>query len=288
MNNDILIVGCGDIGKRVAKLHQNQNILGIVHSSESIANCKKQGITAHQVDFDQPIVLPKDIPPRIYYFMPPPSSGLEDTRIQPFLKIINDKIKRRIILISTTGVYGDSKGEWIDETTPVNPKADRAHRRLSAEQALIQWEKQTGGEFMILRVPGIYAEDRLPLARLKKGLAIVREEEAGWTNRIHADDLASACKAAMESSYHNEIINICDGNPSTMTDYFNQVADYTNLPRPPQINMEEAEKTLSEGMVSYLKESRRIRNKKMLTLLDITLKYPSIRWLTEGKGRRNN
>jgi len=128
---------------------------------------------------------------------------------------------------------------------------------------------------MILRVPGIYAQDRLPLARLQKGLPIVRKAEAGWTNRIHADDLASACKAAMESTCSAEIINICDGNPSTMTDYFNQIADYANLPRPPQITMAEAEKTLSKGMVSYLKESRRIKNDKMLKLLT-SPQYPDL------------
>ena len=129
---------------------------------------------------------------------------------------------------------------------------------------------------MILRVPGIYAQDRLPLSRLEKGLAVVNAKEAGWTNRIHADDLAQACKLAMDCKQKNQIINITDGNPSSMTDYFNQVADYAKLPRPPQISMSEAEETLSEGMVSYLKESRRIKNDKMLSILKITLKYPTL------------
>lgn len=281
MSNNILIIGCGDIGRRVAKRYRNENVTGIVCSAESASNCKSLGINAFQTDFDKQIILPEDLAAKIYYFMPPPPRGIEDTRIQGFLNtinddVINDNTKKRIVLISTTGVYGDSKGAWIDESIPVNPKADRAHRRLSAESALISWAKQTGGEYMILRVPGIYAQDRLPLTRLKKALPIVKEEEAGWTNRIHADDLAQACKAAMESSYSNEIINICDGNPSTMTGYFNQVADYANLPRPAQISMKQAEKTLSEGMVSYLKESRRISNAKMKKLLAIKLKYPTL------------
>jgi nucleoside-diphosphate-sugar epimerase len=129
---------------------------------------------------------------------------------------------------------------------------------------------------MILRVPGIYAKDRLPLSRIEKGLAVVNENEAGWTNRIHADDLAQVCKAAMECENSNQIINTTDGNPSSMTDYFNQVADFANLPRPPQVSMQEAEATLSEGMVSYLKESRRIRNDKMLEILKIKLQYPNL------------
>ena len=130
---------------------------------------------------------------------------------------------------------------------------------------------------MILRVPGIYAKERLPIERLKKGMPVIHEDEAGYTNRIHADDLAQACKAAMEYETSNEIINVTDGNPSTMTDYFNQVADFTGLPRPPQISLEEAEKTLSLGMLSYMKESRRIKNDKMLELLKIKLIYPDLK-----------
>ena len=278
MKNKFLIIGCGDIGRRVAKLHQNDSLFAVVQSKASVLACQKLGITAQQSDFDQHVILPKDAIQSIYYFMPPPPTGRDDTRIKAFLKKLesNNKSKKRIVLISTTGVYGDSKGAWIDETTPTNPKADRAYRRLSAEKYIIDWSEKTGGEYMILRVPGIYAKNRLPLARLKKGLPVVKVSEAGWTNRIHADDLAQACIAAMECSFSNEIINICDGNPSTMTDYFNKIADYANLPRPPQISMKEAEATLSAGMVSYLKESRRIRNEKMLKLLDFKLQYTDL------------
>jgi len=296
MKNNIWIIGCGDIGKRVAKLHQNEKISGIVQSESSVLACNELGINVNLVDFDQEIKLPDLLSqpslqslqpssqaPEIYYFMPPPQMGCEDTRIQQFLSSLNQIVPKRIVLISTTGVYGDSKGGWVDEASPVQPKADRAYRRLSAEKALINWSNKTGGEYMILRVPGIYAEDRLPLARLKKGLPIVRLEEAGWTNRIHADDLAQACKAAMACDTSNQVINVSDGHPSTMTDYFNQIADYANLERPRQISMKKAEETLSAGMVSYLKESRRIRNDKMLTLLGIKLKYPNLSFFIKAK-----
>jgi len=278
VQNKYLIIGCGDIGRRVAKLHQNDSLYAVVQSEASVLACQKLGIIAQQADFDRQVSVPKEAIQSLYYFMPPPSTGRDDTRIKAFLKKLesSNQAKKRIVLISTTGVYGDSKGAWIDETTPTNPKADRAYRRLSAEKYLIDWSEKTGGEYMILRVPGIYAKDRLPLVRLKKGLPVVNASEAGWTNRIHADDLAQACKAAMQCACSNEIINICDGNPSTMTDYFNQVADYARLPRPPQISMKEAEAILSKGMVSYLKESRRIRNKKMLKILDFKLQYTDL------------
>lgn len=279
MNNDkkIWIIGCGDIGRRLACLYKNTSIYGVVSSTESKNKCISLFINAEIIDLDSEFSLDAyDFTnANIFYFVPPPAQGTKDSRLSCFLKQLQT-IPKRIVLISTTGVYGDSCGDWIDENTPVNPQADRAIRRLSAEQELQAWALQSSCEVMILRVPGIYAEDRLPLARLKQGLPIVNADEAGFTNRIHADDLANACKVAMECKTYNHIINVCDGNPSTMTDYFNHVADYAQLPRPPQISLQEAEQTLSAGMVSYLKESRRIKNDKMLKVLNIKLSYPSL------------
>ena len=271
------IIGCGDIGRRVSALYDNQIIHAIVRSQNSVDSCQHSNIYPSQIDLDTSYTLPREQfnNANVFYFAPPPPTGQNDPRLEAFLNAVGN-LPKRIVLISTTGVYGDSKGKWIDENTPINPKADRAQRRASAEQLLQSWASNHNKEFMILRVPGIYAQDRLPLSRLKKGLAVVNENEAGWTNRIHADDLAQACKAAMNCEKKNQIINITDGNPSSMTDYFNRVADYAKLPRPPQISMNEAEATLSEGMVSYLKESRRIRNDKMLEELKIKLKYPTL------------
>jgi nucleoside-diphosphate-sugar epimerase len=145
---------------------------------------------------------------------------------------------------------------------------------------LIRWANQNNCKYIILRVPGIYAKDRLPTARLEQGLAVVRESESAWTNRIHADDLSMICYQAMEQmrqgKISGEILNVSDGNPSTMTSYFNSVANYAGLPRPPQISLKQAEKELSKGMMSYMKESRRISNEKMLEKLSIELKYPSL------------
>ena len=284
VENNIWIVGCGDIGRRVSRLYKNKNVNGIVSSKESAELCKELSIKPHIFNLDSDFTLANQdfSNTDIYYFAPPPSVGAKDTRLKRFLLQLSSlkQFPSRIILISTTGVYGDSKGEWIDENTAINPQADRAVRRVSAEQILQRWieanKDEHSCEFMILRVPGIYAADRLPIARLEKGLPIVNANEAGFTNRIHADDLARACKASMECETHDTIINVTDGNPSTMTEYFNHVANYAKLPRPPQISLEEAEQTLSAGMVSYLKESRRIKNDKMLDILDIELTYSSL------------
>ncbi|WP_299870794.1 SDR family oxidoreductase [uncultured Cocleimonas sp.] len=279
------IVGCGDIGKRVAALLasedqlETQSIKAIVSSTESVEQCQTLNIDAHAVDLDSSYSLDGfDFEEAaVYYFAPPTPRGCEDQRLKQFLQQLGSAKPRRIVLISTTGVYGDSAGEWIDENSAVNPKAERAIRRLSAEQILQVWSDKTDSEFMILRVPGIYAKERLPLERLKKGLPVINADDAGYTNRIHADDLAQACVAAMECKLSNEIINVTDGNPSTMTDYFNNVADFAGLPRPPQISLEAAEKTLSAGMISYMKESRRIKNDKMLESLKIKMRYPDLK-----------
>jgi NAD dependent epimerase/dehydratase family enzyme len=288
MQNKLWIIGCGDIGRRVVQLYNDQitkqaeSIYALVSSEVSKKRCDLLGINTLAVDLDnkdkiQSLNIDESIKcSRLFYFAPPPTNGIEDTRIKQFLFSLSTQPKR-IVLISTTGVYGDSKGEWIDENYPVNPQAARAQRRYSAEQTLQHWAQCYQTEYIILRVPGIYAKDRLPLVRLKKGLPVVNQNEAGWTNRIHADDLARVCQYAMESSVSGEIYNVTDGHPSTMTDYFNQVADYANLPHPPQITMQQAEATLSEGMVSYLKESRRISNQKMLDHFALKLHYPSLK-----------
>ncbi|MGB1009501.1 MAG: SDR family oxidoreductase [Thiolinea sp.] len=277
--SQLWIMGCGDIGRRVASLYQNQQrrIIGWVRSKESLTLGGQQGITMHRGDMDSGEKLPLDelVGADVFWFMPPPRTGNTDTRLRHFLERAQDQ-PRRIVLISTTGVYGDCQGRWIDESEPLKPQAERALRRVDAETALQEWSERFGGEGVILRVPGIYAKDRLPLARLVRGEPVLATSEAPWTNRIHADDLAMVCKAALETAVAGSIYNVTDSQPSTMTAYFNQVADYAGLSRPPQVSLQEAQSSMSAGMLSYLAESRRIRNDKMLNELAITLQYPSL------------
>jgi len=279
LNQTTWIMGCGDIGRRVAGLYQNEGkaAIGWVRGVTSWALGHAQGITLHQADMDLDGVFKRAafVNSDVFWFVPPPVQGLTDSRLRRFLLAVRDAPKR-VVLISTTGVYGDSKGAWIDETAPLQPHTERAYRRLDAEKALQQWQQTYNKESVILRVPGIYALDRLPLERLKRGEPVVCADEAPWTNRIHADDLAVIATVAMAQAPSGAIYNATDGQPSTMTDYFNQVADYAGLPRPPQISLAEALRTLSAGMQSYLQESRRINNTKLLTELGITLRYPSL------------
>lgn len=183
---------------------------------------------------------------------------------------------RRIVYISTTGVYGDCAGAWITEAHAARPRAERSLRRLDAEETLGAYGARAGVDTVVLRVPGIYGPGRLPIARIRAGEPVVREEEAPYTNRIHADDLARVCVAAMRRGRAGEVYNVSDGHPTTMTDYFFRVADALGLPRPPALPLALAQDRLGDGMRSYLAESRRIDNRKMLAELGVELLYPDL------------
>jgi nucleoside-diphosphate-sugar epimerase len=180
------------------------------------------------------------------------------------------------VLISTTGVYGDCGADWVDETRQPKPMVDRALRRLDAEQQLVSWCEKTGTRYVILRVPGIYGPGKLPLERLRAGKPVLKVSESPWSNRIHVDDLVQACTRCLDYTGENSVFNVSDGHPSTMTDYFNAVAKRFNIPQPPQITLEECRQQFSANMMSYLTESKRIDNTRMLEQLGVELRYPDL------------
>lgn len=276
----MLIIGCGYIGERVARRLQEEGepVTGVVRSQATAEHVGSLGIPVVRCDLDGEH-LPAGSTERqlVFYFAPPPSEGDEDTRMASFLDGLEDSGQpQRIVYISTTGVYGDCQGAWVDENHRVNPQVDRARRRWHAEQLLRSWAERFGGELVILRVAGIYGPGKLPLARLRKQTPMVAESDAPWTNRIHADDLVEVCLAAMRRAEDGEVFNVSDGEPGNMTDYFNRVADMMDLPRPPVISLAQAREELSPGLLSYLGESRRLDNTKLLRELGVTLRYPDL------------
>lgn len=279
--SEVFIVGCGDIGTRVAAREREQGtaVSALARSETSAVRLHAEGITPVFGDLDRPASLGA-LPMRsanVYYFAPPPPKGVHDPRMRALLDAIApDRRPRRIVYISTTGVYGDCAGDWVTEARAPRPSADRARRRLDAEDALQAFGARQGVDTVILRVPGIYGPARLPVERIGAGEPVVREEEAPYTNRIHADDLAAVCVGAMRRGRNGEVYNVSDGHPTTMTDYFFRVADALGLPRPPALPLDLARKRVSDGMRSYLAESRRIDNRKMLTELGVTLRYPTL------------
>ncbi len=276
----MIILGCGSIGQALATRYRQrgESVLGVVRSAETAAAVAAAGAQALQLDLERnDLAALAPAGKSVFHLAPPPSAGDED----PLTAHLIDAFARhghprRLVYIGTTGVYGDCDGAWVDEDWPPRPRAPRSRRRWDAEQRLRQWSRASGAELVILRVAGIYACDRLPLARIRSAQPVVKADEAPWSNRIHAEDFVEICIAAMERAPTGAVYNVCDGHPSTMTDYFCQVADAAGLPRPPQIPLAAAEDRLSAGMLSYLKESRRLSNRRLLEELGVRLRYPDL------------
>ena len=277
----IFIAGCGDIGQRVARLWRLRGlpVRALARSKGSAERLRGHGIEPVSGDLDRPESL-EDFQLKdhaVYYFAPPPEGGDDDPRIDAFIAVLAQQALPEIIVyLSTSGVYGDRQGAWVDEETLPAPQTARARRRLYAENTLRQWGKDNSVAVVILRVGGIYGPGRLPIERLRKGLPVLRESECGYTNRIHADDLAAICVAAAEYGHADRIYNVSDGQNGTMTQYFKAVALRLGLPLPREIAFAEAQQQLSPAMLSYLTESRRMRNARMLNELGVTLDYPDL------------
>ena len=277
----IFIIGCGDIGSRVARLAGEKGIpvSALVRPGKGAEKLMGLPVATVPGDLDDPASLGNLAAKGtlLFYFAPPPGGGETDPRMRAFCAAIAPgEEPRKVIYVSTSGVYGDCGNGIVTEETPVNPQTSRARRRLDAETTLRKWGEERNIPVVILRVTGIYGPGRLPLSYIESGQPVINEEEAPYTNRIHADDLARICLAAASRGEGGDIFNVSDGQTGTMTHYFNAVADLLGLPRPPQVSREEAGRLISPLMLSYMSESRRMDNSKMLEKLRVRLLYPTL------------
>jgi len=281
----MILGGSGDVGRRIVKYLieaglESNNIAAFVNSESSQLKANELGISAHIIDLDD---LSDDLKncnrTQLYYTVAPQKSGHEDLRTANVIKQfeMNQVLPEKVILISTTGVYGDCGGDWVDEQSDTKPQTDRGKRRLSSEQQWLQWGSRHSVPVSVLRAPGIYAHSRIPKARIAKRIPVVAEDECGYTNRIHADDLARACILAMRKAPHQQIYNATDGSPGKITQYLQAAAQVLGIPPLPEISMQQAQQELSQGMLSYLQESRKISNRKLIDELGFELRHPDFR-----------
>ncbi len=272
MESLALIIGCGDVGLRVAQRLRERGIkvTGQVRSASSAEALRAVGIEPLIADLDAPSSAPHTAAPLVFWFAPPPPGGDTDPRLRAWL---GAQRPCRLIYISTSGVYGDCQNRWIDEDEPRLPQTPRGRRRLDAENALCECADI---EPVILRVPGIYGPGRLPIERLKKNLPVITADECPTTNRIHADDLADAAIAAADRGRAGAAYNIADGSPSTMTDYFTRCARLLGMPDPPRVSLAEARRTFTPAMLSFLEESKRLLTGRMRTELEFTPRHPDL------------
>jgi nucleoside-diphosphate-sugar epimerase len=274
----IAIVGCGYLGLRLARRWRDLThpVRGFATRPQSLEDIAATGAEAVQLDLDRPLA-PVDLAGHLlYYLVPPAQDGAHDRRLERFLDQIKGPVGR-FVYVSTTGVYGDRAGAMVNEDTPPAPQSERAVRRLAAENALRDWADAHEVSWCILRVPGIYGPGRLPLERLRRGEPAIHPQEATPGNRIHVEDLATAClAAACAARAGRRIYNVTDGSDDSLTSYLLRVARIGNLPEPPLIGRAEARARFSESSWSFLGESRRIDNRRMREELGVALAYEDL------------
>lgn len=277
----LLIVGCGDIALRaLPQLVRDYQVFGLVRAAAQAGRIAALGAKPVTADLDLPATLEPlaGTAELVLHLAPPGDSGEHDQRSANLIAALSSRPPERLVYISTSGVYGDCGGAWVDEDRPVAPQTERGARRVDAERALLAWGARCGVAVAVLRVPGIYAAERLPLAQLKRGAPVLRAEDDVYTNHIHADDLAAICARALERAAAGRVYNASDDSEMKMGDYFDLVADRAGLARPPRISRAAAEAgAISEGLLSFMRESRRLVNTRMKSELGVRLRYPSVR-----------
>lgn len=286
--HSLLVVGMGDIGQRLARSHPGVRTLGVARSEASADAARTAGSLPVHADLDLRKSLDRvaGLSPWLLHFAPPPTDSQGDPRTRNLIAALGraaarksnrrGSLPRRIVYISTSGVYGNCDGERVFEHRATAAKNARARRRVDAEQQLRRFAARHGIKLSILRAPGIYAADRLPIERIRKQTPAVRSIEDSYTNHIHADDLANLVWLTLFRGKSNRIYHAVDDSVKKMGDYFDMVADYFGLERSPRISREEAQKVLSPALLSFLNESRILDNTRLKTELRARLKYPDV------------
>jgi len=276
----LLIIGCGDIARRALPwLVRRYRVYAAIRSGVRRNELRALGVTPLMADLDRPQTLKRlaGIADLVLHLAPPQASGQADRRTQSLLAALSGGkiLPRRLVYISTSGVYGDCGGAWVSEERPAYPQTARAQRRADAEARLRRFGRRCV-VVSILRAPGIYAGDRLPLERIERALPLLREDEDIYTNHIHADDLAAITCAALTHGRPGRTYNASDDSALKMGEYFDLLADRCGLPRAPRLPRTEIVGQLPPSVLSFMGESRRLRNQRIKSELGVRLIYPDI------------
>ena len=280
----VLIVGCGDVGLRVAHaLPATVRVLALTSSPGRREALRAQRITPLVGNLDAPASLQRlaGLATRVVHLAPPPGEGGQD---DPRTRALLQALRRRgtpvaLAYGSTSGVYGDHAGAVVRETSVLKAHTPRAHRRVDAERRLRHFGRATGVRTGVLRIPGIYAPDReggTPRPRLERGTPVLRAEDDVFTNHIHADDLARACIAMLWRGRPSRVVNVNDDSALKMGEYFDLAATLYGLPKPPRISRAVAAAELPPMLLSFMSESRQMDNTRMKRELRLRLRYPTV------------
>ena len=279
----VLLVGCGDVGLRVAReLGQRVRLLALTTDAARVAGLRALGITPLVGNLDKPDSLKRlsGLATRVVHLAPPPGSGSQDPRTRALLQVLRRRSQlQSLVYGSTSGVYGDCRGEVVTESRMLNAATARAQRRIDAEQRIRHFGRASAVRVNTLRIPGIYAPDRdggTPRERLLKGTPVLQAGDDVFTNHIHADDLARACIAALWRGRPGRVYNVNDDTCLKMGDYFDLAADLYGLPRPPRVPRDTATAQLPLMLLSFMSESRRLDNTRLKTELRVALRYATV------------
>jgi nucleoside-diphosphate-sugar epimerase len=253
--NRLVIAGFGDIARRaLPRLAARFEVLSI---------SRRTGF-----DLDRPETLAIEGADALLHLAPPPAGGELDPRTANLLAVLEKRriLPGRLVYVSTSGVYGDCRGARVDESRPIAPATPRARRRADAERRLTAWCSEKNIPLVILRAPGIYAADRLPLERLRAGTPVPPAANDIYTSHIHADDLAAIAVRALEPDAPPGTYNAADDTEMKLGDWLDLVADFSGLPRLPR----------AEVVNGFVTESRRLDNRRIKDVLGVSLKYPTV------------
>ena len=273
----LLVLGCGDVGMRLLPLlRAHFRIFAVTSGPERCAELRAAGAIPLIADLDRPASLKRlaGLAQYVVHLAPPQAEGALDRRTRSLCAILPEGA--RMVYVSTTGVYGDCGGAMIDETRSVAPRNARALRRVDAEQVLRQWARGARARLAIVRVPGIYARDRLPLRRLEQGTPALLPAEDVFTNHVHADDLARIIALALFRGLPGRVYHAVDDTQMKMADYFDTVADAFGMPRPPRVAREQLVQQVSPMLLSFMSESRRMSNGRIKHELGVRLRHPDV------------
>jgi hypothetical protein len=271
------VLGCGDVGLRVVHACADRmRVFGVARSAQALVAIRDAGGVPLRADLDAPRTLGRlrRLAPRVIHSAPPPSQGLDDPRTRHALCALH--AARVWVYLSTTGVYGDCGGDRVDEQRRVAPGSDRAIRRVAAEWRLGRHAARGAARVIALRVPGIYADDRLPLDRLRRGTPALAEADDVYTNHIHADDLARIALTALWRGRSRRTVNAVDDASMKMGEYFDAVARRFGLPPAPRLAREALRNAVSPMLWSFMSESRRLSNRRLRTELRVRLLWPTV------------
>jgi nucleoside-diphosphate-sugar epimerase len=280
----LLIIGCGDVGQRVVRVQRHVRVVALTSSSERVAALRAQGVTPIVGNLDVPASLQRlaGWATRVLHLAPPPLQGSTDPRTLTLTRLLMRRsAPRSVVYGSTSGVYGDCAGDWVDESRRVNPITPRAQRRVDAEARVrhVGRLRSSTVRVSVLRIPGIYAPDRdggTPRERLLRGTPVLAREDDVFTNHIHADDLARACQLALWRGQPQRIYNVNDDSQLLMGDYFDMAAGLYGLAKPPRISRAQAQTELPAMQLSFMSESRRMVNTRMKGELRLQLRYADV------------